>query len=282
MLVQYWEFISRELPTDPFPTAVEVIPDFYRKTVLWSIFFSILHLIFPFIARSFFPKWFESLTARDRKDVGSYIVCTIHHLAMVPTAWLHIYRDSLLPLEVSKAVQYAVAEAAVAPFVIGYLVGDTLCYAIPEMFSLRFEFMIHHVLTLYLIVTSLTGPGYFCRYIPHLIICDTTNIFFNTAWVLRRTGLRSSSVVTALELLFALSFFLVRVINLPLVFSQALWHPGVAEWGYAKYTLLPIVLMQWYWFSKIVAGISKKLFPGRAKSAGTAPVASGARKAKST
>ena len=285
MFVEYWNFISRELPSNPYPTAMEVIPDFVRKTVLWSLFFSILHIAFPFIARTFFPKWFSNLSARDRKDIGSYVVCTVHHLAMVPLAWVHIYRDFLISAEAAPLVQYAVVEASVAPFVIGYLAGDTICYAIPEMFHLRFEFIVHHVLTLYLIVTSLTGPGYFCRYIPHLIICDTTNIFFNFAWLLRRVGMKGSSLVTALEVTFACAFFCVRAVNLPLVFLQAMSHPTVSEWGLAQYTLLPIVLMQWYWFSRIVVGIAAKLRPAVGPAVGAArnrKAAEGKSKAKNS
>lgn len=265
MFVEYWNFISRELPINPFPTALDIITDFYYKTVLWSLFFCILHIITPLLLRNIFPSWFSSLSTRDKRDIGSYVVCTVHHLAMVPTAWVHIYNDSLLSPEIATSVQYAVVESSVAPFVIGYLVGDTLCYAVQEMFALRFEFMIHHVLTLALIYSALAGPGYFCRFIPHLIICDTTNIFFNFAWLLRRSGFKGTSVVTLLEVFFAFSFLLVRAINLPVVFLQTMFHPEVAQWGWARYTLAPIALMQWYWFSKILTSMVRKLMPESAK-----------------
>lgn len=244
---------------------MEAVPDIYYKTIVWSAFFTILHLVTPFIVKTVFPKWFASLNARDRKDFASYIVCTIHHVVMVPMAWLHIYRDYLLTPAVAATVKYAVVESPVAPFVIGYLVGDTLCYAIPEMFALRFEFIIHHVLTLSMVITSLVGPGNFNRFIPHLIICDSTNVFFNFAWILRRSGFKGSNLVTGLELLFALFFLLCRAINLPVVFGLVMTHPDVARWGWARFTLVPIALMQWYWFSKIVSGMITKLFPGSKK-----------------
>jgi hypothetical protein len=255
----YWSFLSRELPTSALPTALDVTPDFYRKTILWSLFFSILHIVSPFVFRNLFGKWHTSLTARDRKDLPSYVVCTIHHLAMVPTAWYHIYQDTLLSPQLSLLADYALIESSVAPFVIGYLVGDTVCYAIPEMFQLRFEFMVHHVLTLYLIFSCLGGPGYFCRFIPHLIVCDTTNILFNSAWLLRRCGFKDTSLVAVLEVTFSFVFMLVRAINLPLVFYVVSLHPNIDQWGFARYTLLPISLMQWYWFSKIAGTIVTKL-----------------------
>lgn len=280
MFVEYWNFISRDLPSNPLPTALEVIPDFYYKTVLWSLFFSILHIITPVILRNIFPAWFASLSSRDRRDVGSYVVCTIHHLAMVPTAWMHIYNDSLLSPEMARSVEYAVVESSVAPFVIGYLMGDTVCYAVQEMIDFRFEFMVHHVLTLALIYAALAGPGYFCRFIPHLIICDTTNIFFNFAWLLRRSGLKGSGVVTLLEVFFAFFFLLVRAINLPVVFLQAVFHPEVAQWGLARFTLAPIALMQWYWFSKILTSMVGKLMPESAKKRKPAVEPQGTSKAK--
>jgi hypothetical protein len=280
MISNYLQFIARELPTTGSPTALDVVPDFNRRTVLWTLFFSALHVAYPWLARSFRSKWFASLSQRDRKDISSYIVCTIHHLAMVPLAWSHIYHDAMLSMEESKLANYPVVEANVAPFVIGYLMGDTLCYALPEMFQLRFEFFVHHVLTLYLILTSMTGPGYFCRYIPHLIICDTTNIFFNIAWVLRRCGYKNSGIVSALEIIFAITFFFVRVVNLPLVFVQAMLHPSVVEWGLARFTLLPIILMQWYWFAKIVGGVRKKFLQNRPHSGAAQVLPASGRKAK--
>ncbi len=56
------------------------------------------------------------------------------------------------------------------------------------------------------------------RFIPHLLICDTTNILFNTAWLLRLGNLRGTVVVSILEVLFAISFLLVRAIHMPTMF----------------------------------------------------------------
>lgn len=52
---------------------------------------------------------------------------------------------------------------------------------------------------------------------PHFLICETTNIFFNAAWVLRAAGWRGNPVVLAFEYLFALSFFPLRILNLTVV-----------------------------------------------------------------
>lgn len=52
---------------------------------------------------------------------------------------------------------------------------------------------------------------------PHFLICETTNIFFNTAWVLRAAGWRGNAVVLTFEYLFAFTFIPIRIINLTIV-----------------------------------------------------------------
>ncbi|KAJ1421379.1 TLC domain-containing protein [Ochromonadaceae sp. CCMP2298] len=185
---------------------------------------------------------------------------------MVPTAWVHVYSDSVLTAAEAAVVKYALVEAYVGPFCVGYLMGDTIAFAVPEAFRGRFEYLVHHVLTIWLIITAMFGPGNLCRYIPHLLLCDTTNIFFNSAWLLRRSGWKGTSLVSALEMSFALCFLLVRVINLPLIFLNALMQPCVVQWGAARFTLIPIAGMQWYWFYKIASTIISRLVPNPRKS----------------
>ena len=60
-------------------------------------------------------------------------------------------------------------------------------------------------------------PGSFMRLNPYFLICETTNIFFNTAWILRAAGWRGNAVVLTFEYLFAFTFIPIRIINLTLV-----------------------------------------------------------------
>lgn len=259
MFVEYWHFISRELPISETPTGFDVLPHFFYKTAIWTLFFTAMNIVVPTLAAFVTPKWYGSLSLRDRREFPSYVVCLIHHIAMVPTAWVHVYQDSLLTDEMALLVDYASLEAIVGPFCIGYLLGDTIAFAIPEAIAFRFEFIIHHILTVWLVGTAMFGPGNLLRYIPHLILCDSTNIFFNLSWLLRRSGYKGSALVTTMELLFALFFLLVRVINLPFVFLVLTLNPSSVKWGLARYSLLPIALMQWYWFSKIVTTLTARL-----------------------
>ena len=61
------------------------------------------------------------------------------------------------------------------------------------------------------------APVSYLRLVPHFLISETTNIFFNTAWVLRAAGWKGNPIVLCFEYLFALSFFPIRIINLTLV-----------------------------------------------------------------
>ena len=75
--------------------------------------------------------------------------------------------------------------------------------------------------SLYSLLTGIAviavAPGSYLRLVPHFLICETTNIFFNIAWVLRAAGMKGNPFVLLFEYLFALTFFPIRIINLTLV-----------------------------------------------------------------
>ena len=255
----YWKFITREPPTAPGPSGLDVLPNIVSDSLFWSAAFSVLFTAVSWLAKVVFKDWYYSLERRKQTEFPSYVVCLFHHFRVVPFAWWHIYQDWYLTSQQALVVQYAPKEVLVAPFCIGYLVADTLFYAFPEALKGKFEYIIHHVLTLFLVLSTIVGPGSITRFIPHLLICDTTNIFFNSAWILRLTQFKSSALVTTLELLFAFSFLVTRVINMSSAFYGLGSHRDIAGLGLAKYTLAPIALMQWYWFYKIARTIFVRL-----------------------
>jgi hypothetical protein len=267
----YWEYLSRPPPPQPAPTGFDVMPNFYRDTAIWVSIFSLLFLLVPYISRSLFPAWYANLDKRKRKEYPSYAVCLYHHACLVPRAWLHIYHDLLISTAQSHAINYAAKEAVLAPFCIAYLVSDTLFFALAEALHGKFEFVIHHVMTIYLVASSVSAPGEITRYIPHLLICDTSNLFFNTAWLLRLYGYRDTAIVRALEYLFVIAYFIARVINLPLMFYALSLQPHFASLGYARFTLLPIVIFQFYWFHKIILIMISKI-KGSSSSSTTASI----------
>lgn len=257
----YLQFVFRQ-PDDHYQTVgLNTIAHFPYKVAFWSIFFSLLYVVIPAAAYRFFPKWYNGLDERKRREFPAYVACLVHHFLMVPRAWIHVYQDYNRSDVDLLSVQYGILEAAIAPFSIGYLIGDTIGYAIPQMFRKDFEMIIHHIFTTWIVGSTIGAPGHFCRYIPHMVICDTTNIFFNVAWLLRAAGWRDSSFVTTLELLFAFSFVFVRAINLPLIFLAVQYAPSVEKLGWARFPMGPIALMQWYWLSIIIRTTTKRLLP---------------------
>jgi len=257
----YINYINRIPSNDLQPTGIDILPDITIDTGIWTGIFSILFLLVPIISKYINKQWYDKLEKRKRNELPSYIVCLFHHFNMVPRAWFHVIADFLQSNDV--IINYAEKEAVVAPFCLGYLLSDTLFYAIPEALLGKFEYIIHHILTIYLVISTLVAHGSITKFIPHLLICDTTNIFFNTAWLLRLTGFRGSIVVTYLELTFAIAFLFTRVINLPVVFYSLYYHPHTSTLGYAKYTLPPIAFLQWFWFYKIVRSIVIRLLPAK-------------------
>jgi len=69
----------------------------------------------------------------------------------------------------------------------------------------------------------------------------------------------AGAFVFALELFFALGFFVVRFINLTAVFGVIFVSDDGRAVGAARYNLLFIAAMQWYWMFKIVASLGNKV-----------------------
>lgn len=264
----YINFILRPLPTHDTPSGADVVDNFYLKIALWSSFFIVLFQLVPLLSKTIFPTWYNSLVPRKRKEFPSYVVCLVHHFALVPIAWYHVIQDFSRSGSELQQIDYAPIEAIVAPFCLGYLISDTVCFAISEMLAGRLEYIIHHVMTVWLVMTTMYASGHITRFIPHLLICDTTNVFFNTAWLMRTAGLQGNAFVTFLELAFAVAFLFCRAINMPMAFFAVSQSPMGQSLGWARLTLIPIVLLQWYWFAKILLGMKSRLSPSSSSKKG--------------
>jgi len=251
MVLQYWKFISR-IPDFEIPSGMQLLPNLYRDTALWSIFFTIVMLAVPYLFKKYCAKWFSSLDDRKQLEFPPYFVSMFHHCTMVPVAWYYIYKDTqLTDYSGGNTVDYQLFVGLVVPFCTGFIVADTLCFAIHQAVRGVPEYIIHHVLTLWMIFSLLCAPGQLSRFFPHMLICDTTNIFFNTAWLMRLAGYRGHPLVTACELLFALSFLLLRAVNLSIVLGLIFFSAEGGTMGVSRLTLPPIVFLQWFWMSKI-------------------------------
>lgn len=261
-LVQHYiQFIFRPPSTEVLPSGASTVENFYLKCALWSLLFILLNGIVPYVSKRYLTSWYESLTPRKRSEMPAYVVCLVHHFLLVPVAWWHIIQD----INRSSDHDYSLTESWVSPISVGYLVGDTIGYALPEAFHGRFDYIIHHVLTLWLVWSTIFASGQMLRFVPHLLICDSTNIFFNIAWLIRSTTWKDAAIVTTMEIIFALLFLVCRVINMPLVFAAVVYHGLDKTIGWSSFTFLPISLLQWYWFSKIAGTTVTRLYSKKTK-----------------
>lgn len=263
MLATYLDFVFRPPSEHAIPTGASAVENFYVKLGAWSFLFVALNIAVPSVCLRFLPGWYKALTERKRIEMPAYVVCMVHHLFLVPVAWAHLLQDFH---RTDRHHDYSATESWVSPISLGYLIGDTLGYAIPVALMGRFDYIIHHVLTIWLVWNTVFGPGQILRFIPHLLVCDSTNICFNIAWLLRTTQWKDSTLVTVLELMFAVLFLIVRVINLPIALYAVHSHGLAAKLGWAGTTLLPIVLLQWFWFCKIVSTTVARLRGAKEKS----------------
>ena len=97
------------------------------------------------------------------------------------------------------------------PILVGYLVADLLCTALP---TLSVEYIVHHTVTLYLTFSGCYANTGTHRYIPHLLLSDFTQLAWNSAWILRLTPLKDYSFIYIFELAFIFSFFFIITLML--------------------------------------------------------------------
>ena len=258
----YWRFMNRQPDaSDTWKSGIEEYPNFFYDSLLWGAFFSGLYLATSTVLKTLWPKWYNSLTPRKQKELPSYVVCLVHHFVRVPGGWTNVIRDFNRSEVETATLNYAVVEASVGPFCMGYFIGDLLCFALVEALHGEFEYAVHHVVVMVIISASVFQHPFLCRWIPHLLICDTTNIFFNCAWLLRTVGLKDTVLVQTLEILFAVSFLFTRVINMPCVLYVVATQSYGYGLGWYKLSFIPLALLQWFWFFKIAATTFKRLRP---------------------
>jgi hypothetical protein len=253
----YWEFLNR--PLGKHTSVFDASTTLYRDTILSTAAFSALFILTPIVSNIFFPKWYNNMDKKRKFDFKSYFVCLFHHCYVVPVSWYHIYLDYIAPKSQYNLISYAHSEIFFIPFCLGYLLSDTAFYAVPEIFRGKFEYIIHHILTVTLVLSSSicgqhSGVN---RYIPHLLISDSANLFFNIAWILRTVpDLKGSKIVFAFEMAFVTLYLLIRCIHMPMMFVAIYLDPAkFASLGIGRFMLFPIGILQWYWMSKIIGGL---------------------------
>lgn len=254
--MEYFNYLTH--PLVPSKAGIHYMPYFYRDVILMSLLFSLLYILVPLLTKIFFNDWYYKLDKKKQEDYPSYLVCLVHHFLLVPRSWIHVVQDYQRGND--SLVDYGAMEVIVAPICIGYLISDTIFYAINEVFAHnKFDYVLHHICTLILVMfTIMSKDGSICKFIPLLLLCDTTNIFFNCAWLFRLSPkYRESIIVKAFEMSFLFSFLILRTVHMPCLF-YAIYNKKAQFLGFAKHMLVPIVLVQWYWTYLVVMGSLKR------------------------
>lgn len=239
------------------PTAYNSSPEL-KYYIIWISFFLCLCLLLPRVYQFFFPVAYAKMDKKKRQELPAYCSCFFHHFYVVGFGLYQIQLDFHRVNSGTNVVTNYEAITFVFPAIMGYLISDTVFYAIPELLQTgKSEYLLHHVVTLLVLVGLLSCPVEIMRYAPHFFIAETSAVFFALAWHLRAIGFKNVILVKSLESLFALSFFVTRVVNLPLATAALLkYHSHKLTW--TKYLIILIVCLQFYWFYKILASLRKK------------------------
>lgn len=250
-MLAYWEFINRNLSEHTEVSVFSKCDNFYYKSFMWGLYFSVSYSLIDYTIRSVFPRWYHSLEEKKRKELAPNCACMVHHAVVASWSIYHILLDYFKTDEELRETNYSELYAVIVPFTFGYFIGDTVMFAIPEMFKNHFEYVIHHIFSISITLSIITITGPAIRFIPHTLIIEVSSLLFAFTSVLRAVGLRGSIIVSICEYLFAITFFLGRIVHMP-IFLTLNWS-ALEAMGLFRYLFIPIMVMQFYWFYKIVA-----------------------------
>jgi len=287
----YWLFLNKQayphaFSTDPkdfesIENGLFSIPNLLQNMVVWTLFFTILNLLTPIVVKKLYPQWFNSLPLRKQQELAPHAVMLLHHFTAVPYGYYVIYIEYVhnFVYPYCDHIAFYGLEQYVLPFSFGMVVADTLVFALPKLFfEYNAEYILHHIVSLYIVIEFVIYKEIYIRYLPHLLICDTTNLFYCLAWLFRlhKTTCSSSSssflitlrdnLLTGFELLFMIAFTILRGGNLMMVFYIMYQLPVTRiALGYTRFGIVIIALLQWFWLYRIYSIAFKKLFPKKNK-----------------
>lgn len=220
--------------------------------IKWSAFFGMLHFGLPRFLLSVYPEWWNGLTERKKYDLTSTMIGMIHHFVVVVTGFLLFYWNYTSGYILSPSEL-----AIISPFVYGYLIGDTLFFTTYEAMNGRYEYLIHHVVGIFLVGGALNAKNpKLLLFVPHMLITELSTFLFGAGFVLRSTQYKDWAIVNQLELAFCVIFTITRIFNMPRAIYEC-WDE-MDELGYVKYNFIPIVGIQFFWFYKICTGVWDK------------------------
>ena len=218
--------------------------------VVYCTCFYALYLISPWLLRSTFGPGYSRLDAKAQDASRAYVFSLAHHVVACAIALQTIWLDFGFKVVVPSRM------AATIPFSAAYLAAD-LVHMFPEALRTRtVGYIPHHLLGFGVTVAVLYAPLRLMRYAAHLTVCELSSFFLAALWACDKGAVPLAAPPHVLaQLGFLIVFTLTRVVNLPIALATvALVYPR--DWDtigiLGQLSLLGIVLLQWYWFAKIV------------------------------
>ena len=272
---QYWAFVRRPrgLSNTTGLDGLGGIEGYVLRCAFFSVVFILVNLTTAAICKRYFTRWWASLGAAFQRLYPAYLTATIHHVLVVPWCWYRLYCDWHLPASEWGAADYGPVDAWLCTVLAGYLVADTLLFALPER---SLEFAAHHVGTIWVMGSGMSAHNSVARLVPHMLLSETTALAYNASFVLKRLGWSATSwPCLCLELVFALTYPVIRCLMVPAVFLAIALEGHAAAFGLARFAIAPMCALQYYWFFLILLRLVAMLTGGKGKGGGGAKGSSG-------
>ena len=236
-------------------------PDFARAVAFWAVVYIVLHFIFNPVFKSLFPDTWASLKPSKQKELSTYVLSTTHHFVVVPVVFYSILSDLVAfarthePFEPGH-LNAMYSNTGVLAFSVGFFFGDGIAFYIPETLAGRPMYLFHHVLSIIVLSTTRSFSGVALQSLPQLLSIEFSTACFNVAWLCRclSGGSAPTAMVSCLEMAFAISFFILRIINgtlmIVLIWAE-IWQ--ASKLFFVAYVMA--LLLQYFWFYKIIMSI---------------------------
>jgi len=253
-----------ELTKLPEDESVSTHPDFIKAVAFWMVFFIVLHVSFNTAFTYLFPTTFQALPEKKKIEMSTYVISTIHHLVVVPIVTyslvvdINAYYNNPVPFEVDH-MNKLYSNFGVIAFSVGFFCGDGVAYYIPKTLAGSTEgpmYLFHHVLSVVILCSTRRFSGSLLQVLPQLLLIEMSTAFFNIAWLCRclSNGRIPAFVISGLEYGFALTFFLLRIVNGTLMVTLLIDQLWVASKSFTTAYIMAL-LLQYFWFYKIIMSV---------------------------
>jgi hypothetical protein len=240
-------------------------PNYLEIVALWAVGLNLVGYIIQLAVKQLAPEWAKQQNLDKKKKykldiMNANVAAIVHHVVVVFLSLQFVYNDMIKSDEDRAATNYTREHGYLFLIAQGYIIGDLFVYAIP--FD-DVAMIIHHLLFIGLqwglILFYKDYPAYFTRYVPPCMLCETSGIFLIGCTLLGQAGVEGA-IINACKLAFAFSFWIFRILSLPLVLLTILYAPSRLNppiprhwWYYFLAAIIyPLCALQFYWMLGII------------------------------